>query len=261
MPPLNGKDVPDENPVAVRKPLARSVPEISASEPQSSALRKLVEGMIQIVTRVDRMDSDLVDLGASMIRGFESVCASLAASPSPVPAMRRREDSSHAVEETARSVGEKAKSKAEQIEADPNANLTPDVVADLVKSEVKGALLAQRESDRVKQLEAQAAQVEKDRLDKETADKEKKKADRDFRRNAAVAIAAALIGVAGAVYVAYMQGHEAGHGEGVAEVLKAVPAPIEKSIEKPIEKDELRPSERPSPPPTAPAAVAPPRQR
>ena len=69
----NAHDIPEENPVTARKPLARVVPTVSAQEPQSSAVLKLVDGVMQVVVRVDHMDADLVSLGVATVKGFAGV--------------------------------------------------------------------------------------------------------------------------------------------------------------------------------------------
>jgi hypothetical protein len=240
----NGRDIPDENPVTIRKPLIRSVPDISAQEPQSSAVMKLANGMIQIVHRVDHMDTDLVSLGSSMMKGFANIESKIeqkfeekfayltgqvdvlsgVSNAHDLPPMRRREDSQAAIENLSRHVSTNVREEAERIAKDPESTLDPETVTKLAEDAVNKVLVAQRERDRVKSLEAEKA--ERDRIESEKKEQDRRDADRnkDFRRNLTIAIVGGLIAGACAVYAAYMTGHENGHDKGVTDTLQAVPA-------------------------------------
>ena len=237
----NGRDIPEINPVGIRKPLIRSVPGVSAQEPQSSAVTKLVEGVLQVVHRVDHMDEDLVQVGAGMVKGFAGVESKLdeqvaylagkidvllgVSSVAPaLPPMRRREDSQSAIEDLSHHVSSNVREEAQKIVDDPESTLDPETVTKLAEDAVVKALRAQREDDKMRALIAEKA--ERDRVAEEQ--KEQKKLDvnraKDFRRNLAIAIVAALITGAFAIYTAYMAGHENGHDKGVADTLQAAPA-------------------------------------
>jgi len=247
----NGHDVPDENPVAVRRPLIRSIQDVSAQEPQSSTVIKLVDNTVQIVNRIDHMDSDLVDLGTSMVRGFVGIqeqigllsskvdaLSGLPATtglPPPLPSMRRREDSQSAIEDLSRHVSSSVREQAERIVKDPDSTLDPETVTKLAEDAVNKVLAAAKERDRIKALEAEkadrdrvaeekrvrAAQLAEEQRQQRTRDADRAK---DFRRNLTIAIVGALIAGACAIYAAYMTGHENGHDKGVADTLQAVPA-------------------------------------
>ena len=74
-----------------------------------------------------------------------------------LPPMRRAEDTGSYIVETSRRVGESAKSKAQQIEDNPKTKLTPDIVGDIARAEVKEALAEERRLNHEKLLEAAAA--------------------------------------------------------------------------------------------------------
>jgi Cell wall synthesis protein CwsA len=101
-----------------------------------------------------------------------------------LPPMRRAEDTGSYIIETSRRVGERvgelARNKAQQIVDTPNIDLTPDAVGDIARTEAREAareaLAEERRINREKQLEAEhaaaeaqkiadAAAVEKKRLD------------------------------------------------------------------------------------------------
>ena len=236
----NGRDIPEINPVGIRKPLIRSVPGVSAQEPQSSAVTKLVEGVLQVVHRVDHMDEDLVQVGAGMVKGFAGVESKLdeqvaylagkidvllgVSSVAPaLPPMRRREDSQSTIEDLSHHVSSNVREEAQKIVDDPESTLDPETVTKLAEDAVVKALRAQREDDKMRALVAEKA----DREHAEEEQKEQKKLDdnraKDFRRNLTIAIVGAIITGAFAIYAAYMTGHENGHDKGVADTLQAVP--------------------------------------
>lgn len=232
----NGRDIPDENPVAARRPLARIVPTVSAQEPQSSAVLKLVDGVMQVVVRVDHMDADLVSLGSATVKGFAGVeeqiaylagkidvLAGVSTLTPGLPVMRRREDSQSTIEDLSHHVSSNVREEAQKIVDDPESTLDPETVTKLAEDAVVKALRAQREDDKMRALIAEKA--DRDRVDNEK--KEQKKFDdnraKDFHRNLTIAIVAALITGAFAIYAAYMTGHENGHDKGVADTLQAVP--------------------------------------
>jgi hypothetical protein len=216
-------EVPSENPVAVRKPLRVQFQEVDAVEPQTSATKKLADNQILFCDRIDHMDEDLVTLGRDMILGFTAL-SSKVDTLMGLPPMRRREDSSHAIEETSERIGETAKRKAQQIVDSPDVELTPDVVKDLMKAEVKAALDAQRETDKNKKMEADLAKIEADRIQKEKDDRDRAKERRDFRRNIIIAVIGGLFAFAGVAYGVYMEGHSQGRTEGFAEGSTKAPA-------------------------------------
>jgi len=148
---------PFDNPVGARRGLR--LVEVDGREAQTVAVRKVIESQVEVVTRLSVIDADLFKLGAAMVHGFARIEARLG-----LPEMRRADDSLHVILDRAQRLSESVKSKAEQIVADPQSDLTPEVIADLFRAEVKEALLVQREEDRVKQLEAAAAKAEVDRL-------------------------------------------------------------------------------------------------
>jgi hypothetical protein len=234
------------------------VQEVDAVEPQNSATRKLAENQILFCTRLDHMDSDLVSVGRDMILGFAALSSKVDAMLA-LPPMRRREDSSHAIEELSERVGETARAKAQQIVDSPDVELTPDVVKDMMQAEVRAALKKQKEDDRVKQLEATAAKVEADRLAAIEDGRQRGKEKRDFRRNIIVAIVGGLFAFAGVVYGVYMEGRTQGHGEGVAEQKANTPAVVPMPMLLPASSmaGTTGPMLPMAVPPTAPAAVAP----
>jgi hypothetical protein len=223
-------NIPTENPVALRRPLRVQVREVDAREPQDSATRKLADNQIAFCTRIDVMDEDLCNLGASMIQGFAGLSSKVDGLYAKVdafmglPPMRRHEDSSHAIVEAAARVGEAAKNKAKQIEADPNSNLTPDIVGDLVRTEVEEALGKQREADRVKKLEAEVKNVEDARAAAIETVRTKAKERRELWRLIISGIVVGFVLLVSGVYVSYMQGRLTGHAE--AEAVKTSAAPI-----------------------------------
>ena len=236
----NGRDIPEVNPITARKPLVRVIPTVSAQEPQSSAVLKLVDGVMQVVVRVDHMDADLVSLGAATVKGFAGVERKLEESIAylagkidvftgvtgiapGLPAMRRREDSQSTIEDLSHHVSSNVREEAQKIVDDPESTLDPETVTKLAEDAVVKALRAQREDDKMRALVAEKA----DREHAEEEQKEQKKLDdnraKDFRRNLTIAIVGAIITGAFAIYAAYMTGHENGHDKGVADTLQAVP--------------------------------------
>jgi hypothetical protein len=223
----NGPEMPSENPVTVRRPLRLQIQEVTPVEPQSSATRKLADNQIAFCTRLDNMDADLVGVGRDMILGFAAISEKMDALAG-LPLMRRQSDSIHIIDEISERIGETARVKAQQITDDPNSNLTPDVVKDMMKAEVKEALAQQREAERIKQLEATAAKVEADRVaavakadsDRVVEDerrrelaREKRESRRSVRNGIIVGVVVAMAGA----FIAFTQGRLTGHGEGFAE--------------------------------------------
>lgn len=232
----NAHTIPEENPVTARKPLARVVPTVSAQEPQTSAVTKLVEGVMQIVVRVDHMDADLVSLGAATVKGFAGVeskleeniaylagkidvLAGVSGIAPGLPVMRRREDSQSAIEGLASHASSNVREQAQKIADDPESTLDPETVTRLANEAVKNALVAQKESDRVRALEAE--KNERDRIVKEEGRRTERDAERakDFRRNLTLTLIGAVIAGGCAIYAAYMTGHE----NGVVQQLQAAP--------------------------------------
>jgi hypothetical protein len=123
-----------------------------------------------------------------------------------LPPMRREADSSHAIDVISDTAADGALAKAKQIQESPGIDLTPETVQGLVKDQVKEALETQREHDRIKKLEGEAAlriqEEESERQLKIVKDKE----NRDFRRNVAAIVIGAVITVAGGFYTVYLQG-------------------------------------------------------
>ena len=239
----NAHDIPEENPVTARKPLARVVPTVSAQEPQSSAVLKLVDGVMQVVVRVDHMDADLVSLGVATVKGFAGVerkleeniaylagkidvlagVTGVAGIAPGLPTMRRREDSQSNIEDLSHHVSSNVREEAQKIVDDPESTLDPETVTKLAEDAVVKALRAQREDDKMRALIAEKA--DRDRADNEKQVQKKLDDNRakDFRRNLTIAIVGAVITGAFAIYAAYMTGHENGHDKGVADTLQAVP--------------------------------------
>ena len=257
--------IPIENPVAVRRPLRYQVQEVSTIEPQSAAIRKVIDNQIALTTRVDQLDADTVELGAAVIRGFaglsqkiDSLIVSRSLVVSGVPGsgapMRRREDSIHAIEETAERVGEAVRAKAQRIVEDPATNLTPDVVKEMMKAELKQALATQREDDKLKKLEADAAAVEREREEAAASAKEKAKERRESLRLVWTGVVVGLVLLAAGGFFTYEEGHLRGHSEGFAERDHVSPAPV---IVTPPATPPSLPTVQVDAPPAAPAAVAP----
>jgi hypothetical protein len=223
------------NPVAIRKPLRHQFQAIDPRSEPDATTRKLAENQIAFCTRIDQMDADLVDLGRRMLLGFASVEGKIDTLANASFTMRRREDSTHAIEEMARSVGEAARSKAQQIVDDPHTELTPDVIKDMMQAEMKAALEKQREADRVKKLEADAAKIEEDRRKKEKEDedkaKDKARERREFKRNTISGIIVGLVILIATAAVAVAQGraleHDRAYAEGrAAASIITVPVPV-----------------------------------
>jgi hypothetical protein len=245
MPPAKNGPVPEipmESPVYTRRALRGQIQEVDASEPQNSATVKLAENQIVFCTRIDNMDEDLVALGRDMILGFAGLSTKIddkfdgllgalaGVHPASLPPMRRRQDSEHVIEEVARSEGAGGRVQAQQIIDDPHAELTPDVVEDMIRTGVKSALEKQREIDRVKKLEADvaateakrtadAAEKERLRLAKEASDT----LDASNKRNAKYltwsGIVVGLVVLAATTAVAFTQGRAAEHDKQFAEKL------------------------------------------
>ena len=265
----NGRDIPETNPVGIRKPLIRSVPSVSAQEPQSSAVTKLVDGVLQVVHRVDHMDEDLVQVGAGMVKGFAGVESKLdenvaylagkidvllgVSSVAPgLPPMRRQADSQTAIEDVSRHAASNVREQAQKIADDPESTLDPETVTKLAEDAVAKVLLAQKERDRVKSLEAKEAERERAASEKKEQDKIDKARNKDFRRNLVIAAFGATIAGAFAIYAAYMAGHADGHDKGVVDTLRA--APVLSAVTTAV----LAPPTLPS---QAPATVAPPTKK
>ena len=133
-----------------------------------------------------------------------------------LPPMRRAEDSSSFIAQTAERAGEIAKRKAEQIVADPRTDLTPDVVRDLMKAEVKAALKQQRDTDRVAQLQAVADKVKADEEAKKLDDARKVKDRKRMKRDITVGIVVGIaLLVAGALFT-FAEGRMRGFAEHAA---------------------------------------------
>jgi hypothetical protein len=196
------------------------VQEVSRVEPQDSATKKLIENQVLFYTRLDHMDENLHDVGLSMILGFAGLSAQITAMGG-LPQMRRHEDSTHAIDQTAESVGQKGKEKAQQIADAPGVELNPEVVGQLIKSEVKEALILQREDDKRKKLETDAAAAEAKRAadvaKKEEADKERAREKRELKRLIYSGIVVGLVVLVATTAVSFMQGRHTGHDEGFAE--------------------------------------------
>ena len=229
-------ETPSENPVQLRRPLRQSLQEVSSTEPQDSAARKMANNQILFCTRLDVMDADLVNLGRDMIIGFAALAEKIdyrmealaGVAPAVLPSMRRREDSEHMIDQTAESVGQKGRDKAQQIVETPNIDLTPDVVGQLIKSEVKEALIAQREDDKRKKLEADAAaaeakrvadaaEVERQRLIGEQDDRDRARDKRNAKYLTWSGIIVGIVVLVATTAVSFMQGRHTGHDEGFAE--------------------------------------------
>lgn len=126
--------------------------------------------------------------------------------PPSVPPMRRQMDSSAFLVETARRVGEAAKIKAQQIEDNPDTSLTPEVVGEIARAEVKEALAHEREDNRQKALQAVADKVENDRLAAVDLTKTKAKERRERNRLIVVGIVISTVMLfIGSLYI-YAQG-------------------------------------------------------
>ena len=214
-------DVPALNPVAARRPLRPQLHEVNAVERDSKVVLKLADNQIAFCTRLDQMDADLVELGKSMILGFASIAKRLD-NAQGLPPMRRREDSFHAIVETAQRVSEEARRKAQAIADNPATNLGPDEVQKLVDESVKTALEAQREADRVKQLEAAQKKVEEEKFATVEANQKRREERRKFFWSTASGIIVGLV----VLYVTYLQGRLAGHSEGFVEAQHVQPAVI-----------------------------------
>lgn len=236
----NGRDIPEVNPVGLRRPLIRSVPGVTAQEPQSSAITKLVEGVLQVVHRVDHMDEDLVQVGAGMVKGFVGVeskldecvaylagkidlLAGVSTIAPGLPPMRRQADSQTAIEDVSRHAASNVREQAQKIADDPESTLDPETVTKLAEDAVTKVLLAQKEHDRMKALEAKEAERERAVGEKKEQDKIDKARNKDFRRNLVIAVVGASIAGAFAIYAAYMTGHADGHDKGVVDTLRATP--------------------------------------
>ena len=165
-----------------------------------------------------------------------------------LPPMRRSEDSSAFLNATAHLVGEAAKTKAAQIVADPHADLTPEIVGDLVRTEVQEALAKQREADHMRQLQAVADKVEADKVAAEKHASELAKERRERNRNIFVGVVVGIVLAVLGVLLAFAQGRLMGHDEGYAERGRSTaPAIVSVPVPVPV----------PAPAPTAPAAVVP----
>jgi len=175
-----------------------------------------------------------------------------------LPPMRRREDSSVALEERARVVGEVAKSKAKQIVDDPGASLTPEVVGELVQNQVKEALAEQREADRIRKLEVEAAEQAERRAREKTDEDIKAKERREFMRHVWSGIIVGLVLLVAGVIVAFAQGRMAGHDAGFAEGSRtSAPILLPASATAFVAVPSSPPAAPPPAPPPLPAAAGP----
>lgn len=115
---------------------------------------------------------------------------------------------------TAQRVAEAAKRKAQQI-----ANLTPDVVGDLIKTEVKEALAQQRASD----LRVVADKIEADRIAKLADDKIRAGERGRMRRDIIVAVVSGIILLVAGCLVTFAEGRMRGFAERAAMAPTAPP--------------------------------------
>jgi len=209
-----------------RRPLRIQMQEVDATEPQSAASMKMADNQILFCQRLDVMDENLCSLGADTIRGFAAldakidslfgsaprapnVPASVQAMPGGLPPMRRREDSTHAIEQTVERVGETIRVKAQEIVDDPDRSLTPEAAKELMKEELKVALAAQKETDRIRKLESDAAEIERKRIATDEANKQKAKEARELRRTIISGVIVGLVLLVAATAVSYTQGRAA----------------------------------------------------
>jgi len=231
----NGRDpeIPTESPVHVRRPLRLAIQEVSTTEPQTSATRKIAENQMMFCDRIDHMDVDLVTVGRDMILGFAGLSSQIAAM-SGLPPMRRREDSEHAIRETASHLGKEAEEEAQRIVDDPEDTLNPATVGKLIAAKVEEALAAQREADRVRKLEADAAAAKaKEVADAAEAERQRIARDQDVRdkardkRNAQYltwsGIIVGLVVLIATSFVACGQGRSLEHDKAFAEGKQAAP--------------------------------------
>jgi len=243
----SGQNGPGENPVQARRPLA--VREIPRSDTQTTAVLKLVEGYIEVVTRLNLMGDDMVKLGATTVtldqhltdhasatlKGFgnvESKIDQLATGrmllPPPLPPMRREADSSAHLLELGERLGSEVAKQAEQIIADPNASLTPDIVKSMFQTQFTEAMKAQKESDRIRKLEAdeqkRIADAEKSASDAEELRKAKAADKRQLKILVYSGVIVALVtSIAGAA-VSYSVGHDKGQRDHERDTQTAPPA-------------------------------------
>ena len=126
-------------------PISPPIDELPENPTQAQVLKVLITTLLAFGHLWPRIVQALLYLKAAVDR-IEKL-----------PPMRRAEDTGSYIVETSRRVGESAKSKDQQIEDDPKTKLTPDIVGDIARAEVKEALAEERRSNHEKLLEAAAA--------------------------------------------------------------------------------------------------------